>query len=1035
MNQTMQILLVDPTVFFIDDKDALRRRILVKLKNTGEPRLSELSVAIDGSGESFELSLVPVGESSHEIFVPDIDSAADAVFTLSTANGVQHEMTVRIEPQRHWEVYLVHYAHHDMGYTDLPSRVKEEYNGFMDQVLSFCAETESWPEEDARFHYQCEQAFSAVHYVESRPKEIVDRMMHFVQSGQIEITALFGNQTLELCSHEEMIRLLYPSFELRRKYGINISSAEHNDIPGFPWGLASALAGAGVRYFSPGIPLWYFSGVHPLWDTEKALPLGIPAACWWQGPDGARLLLWSDIHGREWEPFDYSQAVAELPGMLQNLESKSYPYDMVSYTLRGGHRDNAPPSIRYAYMVREWNHRWAYPRLINTTNTPFLENFEKRWGGTLPTLRGDVPGTDYPVAATCTPGETATDRTTHELLMSAEKTATVASIVAGYEYPRGMIDEAYRETFYYDLHCWGLSDVGGPAQDAHVSEKTNFAFRAAALAHDVSVKAANRIVDNIGYPENDTYITVFNTLADNGTYVVRVPGRSWGPCGSPMHRSQEEGGKWPLFISGRAVGRSIVDLPADLFEKPFAIVDESTGKNVEYQISKIDNPRAAARWAPERFALGKTDPLHIREIVFAAESVPSMGYKTYRIIRGKSGIVQDDQSRFPATDRKIENRFFTLELDPKTGGVKSLFDKDLSRELLDEPAPHSFACLLARDSGTAEEERMRVTDTVVAESGPLFTTLRINGELSCCPRITMELTLQHSVKRIDVSFRILRDSTPMRELYVAFPFLIESPNFRFESTGSVIEPVRDQWPGSCTDYYAVQHWVDVYNDDYGVTWTPLDTPMAELGGLWPGYVSGAHHGARGPEYGHEFHGLEELKKGHIYSMVSYNNFRTNFVNAHPSEFVVRYSFTSGERRNGEAAAPAHRFGWQVANPPLPVCMTGGGDTGAKGAPGTLPLESSFCRIDAENAAVLTFKVAEDNNGYIIRIKETEGRSAKVTAEFPDLLINEAFETNLVEEDERSIDCDAHSFQVALNPHSVKTIRFYGTFRPHREKVG
>lgn len=1032
MNQAMQILSVDPTVFFIDDGGVLRRRLLVKLNNTGEPLDTALSVEIGSASESFELSFVPVGESSHEIFVPDIDSAVDAVFRLSTAKSVRHEMTVRIEPQRHWEVHLIHYSHHDMGYTDLPSRVKEEYNGFMDQVLSFCAETESWPEEEARFRYQCEQAFSAVHYVESRPQEIVDRMMHYVRSGQIEITALFGNQTLELCSHEEMIRLLYPSFELKRKYGINISSAEHNDIPGFPWGLASVLAGSGVRYFSPGIPLWYFSGVHPLWDTNEALPLGIPAACWWEGPDGARVLLWSDIHGHEWQPFNFSQAVSELPCMLQKLELERYPYDMVSYTVRGGHRDNAPPSIRYAYMVREWNRRWAFPRLINTTNTPFLDMFEKRWGGTLPTLRGDVPGTDYPVAATCTPGETATDRTTHELLISAEKTATVASIVAGYEYPKAMIDEAYRETFYYDLHCWGLSHIGGPAQDAHVSEKTNFAFRAAALAHDVSVKAANRIVDKIAYPEDGTYITVFNTLADSGTQVIRVPGRSWSPCSSPMYRSQEEGEKWPLIVSGRAEGRAIVDLPAALFDNPFTIVDESTGKNVEYQISTIDTPRAAVRWAPERFALGKTDPLHVREIVFAAESVPSMGYKTYRIIQGKSGLVQDDRAYSAATDRKIENRFFKLELDPKTGGVKSLFDKELSKELLDEAAPHPFACLLARDSGTAEEERMCITDTVVAESGPIFTTLRINGELSCCPRITTELTLHNSVKRIDVALRILRDSTPMRELYIAFPFLIENPIFRFESTGSVIEPVRDQWPGTCTDYYAVQHWVDVCNENYGITWTPLDTPMAELGGLWPGYVSGAHHGARGPGYGHAFHGLDEMKKSHIYSMVSYNNFCTNFVNAHPGECVVRYSFTSGERRNRAAAALAHQFGRQAANPPLPVCMNGGRLIGVARS---LPLESSFCRINSDNAAILAFKIAEDRDGYIVRFKETEGRSANVTAEFPDLLIDKAFETNLVEEKQRSIECDAHSFQVALSPYSVKTIRFYGTYRPCGEKAG
>ncbi len=59
------------------------------------------------------------------------------------------------------------------------------------------------------------------------------------------MTALFANEITELCGHEELVRLLYPSFELKRRFGIDITVAEHNDIPGFSWGLASALAGAG----------------------------------------------------------------------------------------------------------------------------------------------------------------------------------------------------------------------------------------------------------------------------------------------------------------------------------------------------------------------------------------------------------------------------------------------------------------------------------------------------------------------------------------------------------------------------------------------------------------------------------------------------------------------------------------------------------------------------------------------------------------------------------------------------------------------
>ena len=128
--------------------------------------------------------------------------------------------------------------------------------------------------------------------------------------------------------------------------------------------------------------------------------------------------------------------------------------------------------------------------------------------------------------------------------------------------------------------------------------------------------------------------------------------------------------------------------------------------------------------------------------------------------------------------------------------------------------------------------------------------MRTKGSVAGCPSWTRDVTLYHTLKRIDVSLRILRDSTPNVELYLAFPFRVPEPRFRYEASGTVIEPLRDQMPGTVTDYYAIQHWVEVRNSDLGVVWGAVDAPMVEFGGLWPGYVSGAHHGVTPPGYGH-----------------------------------------------------------------------------------------------------------------------------------------------------------------------------------------
>jgi alpha-mannosidase len=229
----------------------------------------------------------------------------------------------------------------------------------------------------------------------------------------------------------------------------------------------------------------------------------------------------------------------------------------------------------------------------------------------------------------------------------------------------------------------------------------------------------------------------------------------------------------------------------------------------------------------------------------------------------------------------------------------------------------------------------------------------------------------------------------------------------------VIEPIRDQWPGSNTDYYAVQHWAHVGNQDWGVAWTPLDTPMAEFGGLWPGYVSGAHHGVRGPGYGHTFLRAGELQRGYIYAMVSYNNFRTNFVNVHPGEYVVRYAFTS--HRGDWRAGRVWQFGWNAANPPLAVWMNGP-------QKGSLTASTSFCHVDAANVIVLTLKQAENSDGYIVRLLETAGEETAVVISFPSLSIQHAFETNPVEENERLLTSTLHAVQTTLAPYALCTIR-------------
>jgi alpha-mannosidase len=257
---------------------------------------------------------------------------------------------------------------------------------------------------------------------------------------------------------------------------------------------------------------------------------------------------------------------------------------------------------------------------------------------------------------------------------------------------------------------------------------------------------------------------------------------------------------------------------------------------------------------------------------------------------------------------------------------------------------------------------------------------------------------------------------PLLELYFAFPFLVDKPRFHYESTAAAVESLVDQIPGSNTDYYAVQHWADVSTEDWGVTMCSAEAPMMEFGGLWPGYVSGAHHRVTPPGYGHPFRKPGQPSSSHIYSYVMNNNFRTNFRNTQVGDLLFHYAVAT--HRGAWQPGEAQRFGWAFHHPLLPVRMKGPQE-------GLLPAATSFCRLEGADVLLCALKRAEDGGGIILRILELAGRHSEAVvtlAELPRLQITRACRTNLVEEEEGRLPFTSTSVSVMLRPFEAATVR-------------
>ena len=293
----------------------------------------------------------------------------------------------------------------------------------------------------------------------------------------------------------------------------------------------------------------------------------------------------------------------------------------------------------------------------------------------------------------------------------------------------------------------------------------------------------------------------------------------------------KEGQHIVVFNSLSFNRNDLVNIPNFLHKEPFEIIDTETGQKVPHQVIEIDSPQSPVPHAAGRYAKGQINPPEGFNLAFVADNVPSMGYKTYRIVPAESTTASG--SSLNVTDKSIENRFFKVTINPQTGTVSSIYDKELGTELVDNNAPHQVNQLITRWIKTGKEESPKTATIRKGQSGPVYASLVVSTSGAGCPELTQEIILYDKIKRVDFYNRVLKDMTPTQEIYFAFPFRMDNPDFRFEGPLSVIKPLRDQFPGSNSNYYSVQHWADVSDGKTGITLSPVDAHLVMFGGLNP----------------------------------------------------------------------------------------------------------------------------------------------------------------------------------------------------------
>ena len=217
------------------------------------------------------------GSQSVDLSVPAVEAEKTVKVEVEAGGQTVASREVTLKPVRKMEIFLLPHSHNDIGYTALQADVEKKQNSNIETGLRLAKATADYPE-GARFKWNVEVLWCVDNYLRAATPEQRAAFMAAVKSGQIGLDAFYCNILTGLCRPEELLNLMGYATRLSAECGVPIESAMISDVPGYTWGTVSAMAQAGVKYFSFA-PNYFdrMGGTMKEWQNKPF---------WWKGPDG-----------------------------------------------------------------------------------------------------------------------------------------------------------------------------------------------------------------------------------------------------------------------------------------------------------------------------------------------------------------------------------------------------------------------------------------------------------------------------------------------------------------------------------------------------------------------------------------------------------------------------------------------------------------------------------------------------------------------------------------------------------------------------
>lgn len=719
----------------------------------------KLNIKVEGA--SPVESKLHLGANNFEFAVPAVGQKKEIAVTVSIDGIALAPIKTLLKPVRPMTIYLLPHSHNDIGYTDLQTNVLKKQVKNIYDALDLIRQTADYPPE-ASFKWNVEVLWAVESFLETATPEKQQEFIGAVRSGRIGLQGLYLNMLTGIMRPEEFFRLTGFARNLKEKYGFEINSAMMSDVPGLTWNVVPALAQTGIRYFSNG-PNGPWTGGDRVGPSNHAWA---DRPFYWTSQSGnEKILFWMTGFGygslfkgvSEQNParLDYLKS---LQNYFDWLDEISYPYEMIQmrHTVNG---DNGTVDAELSRDVVNWNKKYVSPRFEVATSSKMFEDFEKRYGNSIPSFSGDFTPF-WEDGALSSAYELGLTRRASEKLVRSE---ALFALLAPGSYDEEKFYQAWKNVLLFDEHTWGAwNSIQQPDSQQVTGQweiKRQFAWDAAAQADELLAASLANPAAETGSASFD----VINTCSWVRSGLVIIP------------KSQSLTGDKIVGMDGNAV--------------------------VSQRLSNGD-------------------------LAFMATGIPPLGARRFRLEAGTPAYPVP----FRITGHSISDESVTLQLNPITGSISRLSFSSPKVEFVDTTA---FSGLneYVYVEGLNPLEAVKSGKTVISlkENGPLVASFLVESEAPGCRSLKREVRIIHGLNQVELINTLDKEMVRAKEsVHFGFPFRIPEAVVRYDLGFGVVRPESDQLPGSCKDYYSAQRWVDLSNQEYGLTMSVDEAPLIEV---------------------------------------------------------------------------------------------------------------------------------------------------------------------------------------------------------------